>query len=338
MQLLLALSLFGMPLRAGLDTTQCAEPAHSRDTIFVRLSDREGVYAPHLGTVVDVTVEDLTLRSDSTGVTTIYARGIVRRVALDNSHCKQLKNQVASYWNKTKSRLVGSVQGLPIVGAYLGFLDGLPGGLDFFLAMLLLVAVLGYGGYRAYETVIVAREVRDLNLMKLRMEVDKLRYELDEVKERVGATSPRSAGPGRAESTTQQAARPWRIPEIRGMEFLQYKVMRLPSEEEKQARREDWRQRWNSYRTKRAWLPAAMYAWWRLLNSTATVAVAFIGLGALMNVALPLTAPAQFATSSSAVVMLVFAGVGILCLSAFLRLRVRGQLIRTTYREFRRAA
>jgi len=338
-------------LRVGLDTTHCkeendraaiqwngttAEHTPSRDTIFARDPNQAGVHARQLGTIVAVTAEDLTLAEHSGELRKIYSRDVVRRVGLDDAHCDDVKDQVASYWNRTKSLLVASVQKAPGAGPLLGFLDVLPPGVDVVFVTVLLILFLGYGGYRAYETVIVARGVRDLNLVKLRLEIERLRRELDGVQGRSGTPG---ATPELASARLIEEEKPssWRLPEIHAMDFLRYKVLRLPTEEERQDRTERWAKRWTSYGKKRTWLPAAMYGWWRLINGALRVTVAMFGVGALVDVALPLTAPDEFGGAAGVVIMLIFAGLAILCLSWFLQLRERGRIIKATYREFRRA-
>ena len=339
-------------LRVVLSSTHCAEeydraanlwnrgqttPAFNsntlRDTVFVKQRDQEGVYAPEMGKIREITPQDLTLET-ATGPR-IYGREIVRRVGLDTAHCKEQHARVASYWNREKSWLVSVVPGFLNLGPAL---DRLPRGFDLLLAGLVLTAVLVYAGYRAYETVIVARALRELNRLKLRMEVSKLRYEVDSLKQQLGITQGATQEPAEAELSDRDAAtRGWQLSKGDVVGFLKHKVVRVLSDQEKRERAELWRARWESYRTARRWLPGVMYIGWRSLNLVTSGFVLMFGVISFIDIALPYTQPEDFSGGAGVLTSVIFAGLAVLCLSAFLRLRTQGQIVRATYREFLRS-
>ncbi len=264
----------------------------------------------------------------------IYSREIVRQVRLDSAHSSTDREVADKYWNREKGWLITAVRQAPVVGGLLaGPLENASPGAATALSALVLIAILSYAAYRGYGTLIVAREVQELSRRKLQMEVRKLRYELESMRQALGLEQVGEAETERLEKDSSTAG--LRIPEVDVIAFLRQKLGRASTQQAKLERFARWRRVWEAHRSRATWLQQTLYYVHELLNMAGALLSLLFALGFAFDVVLPLVDP----TFGGGIGMsVVFAALSLLCVRAFLRFKREGEVITTTHREFRAGA
>jgi hypothetical protein len=310
----------------------CLSAESGNDAIFVSEPGQKGVYQKNTGRIMELTSNELILMTGSNQL--LYEREAVRRVELEpDIHTEDIHALVRIYWNQQESEIVKAVQNTPIIGPFLSFLDDLSGAARMFLAVLVLFGLILYATYKLYEMLVVTANLRNLNTIKLNMEVRKLRYDLKKIENKLGvaqAVSTEKPAPEEMEKETF----PFRfeIPKVRILDFIKYKILRMFPEEEKKRRIELWRQKWRAIDKKSSWHKEAVYYSRLTLNLLGTIVAFMFSAGFIVDVFLPFVEPTIF-NGASPLISLVFLVFSIISVGSLLRLFAQRRIMRSTYRE-----
>jgi hypothetical protein len=305
----------------------------ANDKLFVAKPGQDGVYTEVNGTIRKLTCNEIIVDVD--GKQTLYERKAVRRVTLSQSQSDEIKKQATICWNQEDSQFVSNTwktfQTIPVIGQVLSaFSDSLNSpAVKMTLVILILAGLLIYVAYKAYEIFYIATNMRNLNIDKLSMEVRKLRYELDAIEMKMGVLPAAKGLPAEMEETTQQRARyHFELPQLRILDFVKYKILRVLMDEEKKKRLQNWRMTWQAYREK----PAALrWLGYKFISVLYLVITALVGMSVLVffiGVFVGVSDP-ELGLSFSA----LFLVLAIIFLSLLLRLLVQRRIIRDAYRE-----
>ena len=299
----------------------------------MRQPGREGVYAYETGCIARLEPGYLVIATGTTFY--IYSRETVRQVRLDSLHPEADHELASRYWNREKGWLITSMHQAPVVGGLLAApLDSAPPWAATLVGALVLVVLVSYAAYRGYGTLVVARHVQELNRRKLQMEVKKLRYELQSLRQTLGLEDAEEA---EAALDSDVPTPGLRIPEIDVLGYLRQKLGSASTEQAKLERRARWRRVWEAHRTEATWLQQTRYYLRELVNIAGALLSLLFGLGFAVDVVLPFVDP-EFGGGGGIVMSAVFAGLTLLCLRGFLHFRREGEAITLSHREFKEAA
>lgn len=133
----------------------CIEPQSTRQMIWCTTSDGKRLHiSPRLASHVEVSREG---RSD-----------------------QEFKavSDLADLWNRETPLVLTAVQGVPFAGGPLEKIaERIPPGMAYSLAVLTLTAFFAFVAYKAWEIGVVSREMQALTLLKLKLDIAKVRYE-----------------------------------------------------------------------------------------------------------------------------------------------------------------
>ena len=309
--------------------------------IFVKEGGKEGTYNVVKGKIEDLTANYIIVERENEHL--LYERAAIKRIEFDEINKDEYektnkyliyKKLVDTRWNRDKSLLVAIVQDVPIFGNSLSILDKLPGAIDIFIAVIVLLSMFLFAGYKAYDKFVTAANIRSLSNKKLMMEIDKLRYEIEGLKKQLRLSTKKSPGDKVPELdlVKEEVARKLVLPQFRILDFIKYKVLRLLSDEEKSQRTEIWQKKWQSYRKKSKWQSVLIYYLRVFINLLLTLFVAMFSIGASVNIILPFTDP-EFSGGASPLISVMFLALFIVSIAILLRLNTNRRITRKTYRE-----
>jgi len=303
-----------------------------KDAIFVSEPGQKGIYHKTTGKIVELTSSEMVIETN--GRELLYKREAVRRVVLaPGVHDEKIQGIVNVYWNRKESEIVKAVMRTPIIGPYLTFLDNLSGAARMFLAILVFLCLVFYAAYKLYEMLVVATNLRNLNTLKLNMEVRKLRYELNDIEERLGV-SPAIPSENASTEEIENGTFPFHleIPKVNILDFIKYKILRIFTEEEKKRRMELQRKKWLVLKEKSKWVRVAVYYFRVLVNLMGTFLAGSFSVGSFVNIILPFIEP-EALNGMSPFYSLVFLLFFIVSFGIFLRSNSQRRIILATYRE-----
>jgi len=309
------------------------------DAIFVSAAGQGGVYHKISGRVVTFTANELILEADNRQV--LYERGVVRQVILDNTHPKGEQDIADLYWNQKESLIitliVKAVQKTPLIGPVLSFLDNVSGNARMFLAILVLCGLLSYAAYKLYEMLVVATNLRSLNTAKLSMEVRKLRYELTTVEQELGLTPTMPVERLTAGEILGRVGAPFHfaVPQIRILDVVKFKILRMLTDEEIKRRTELWRKRWDALQQKPRWRGSVFYYFRMIVNVVGALLAGMFSLGSLADMIIFTFDPSILDANNSPhpLIGFVFVPFFIISTAFFLRLNAQRRIIRRTYQN-----
>lgn len=319
--------------------------------IFVKEEGKEGTYNMEEGTIKDLTSNYIIIKRKTIKENEpppiehlLYERAVVKRIEFLETNKDNYKNPdkylnykklVDTHWNRDKSLLVAAVQDVRIFGD-LSILDKLPGFADVFIAVIVLLSMFSYAGYKAYDKFVTAANIRSLNNKKLTMEIDKLRYEIETLKKQIKLPLKTSPGDKVAELdlAKEEVARKLVLPQFRILDFIKYKLLRLLSDDEKSQRAEFWLKKWQTYRKKNRWQSVLIYYTRVLMNLLVTLVVAMFSIDFFVVMILPFINP-EFTGGASPLISIIFLALFIISIAILLRLNTNRRIIRRTYREAR---
>ena len=305
-----------------------------KDTIFVKEKGKEGLYVEETGTVEKITLKYLILVTKD-GERKLFTRDVVKIVKLDKTHSQQELNLVTMHWNEEQSKLVKAVQGFPIVGESLTFLNELPGATDTLVAIIILLAMLSYAAYKVYEALVISADIRKLNTNKVHMELSKIYFEVAALKKQLGLNfDVTDIEPEISELKQRDIETVFRMPEIHVLEFLKFKILGLLTSEEKKKRSEVWLKKWQNFKMKNNRLPAIIYYPKSLIYFLAVSFVALFCLGSIVNIFLPFINP-DISGGVSPGISLIYIVFFILSLSFLVRLNNRRKILKNSYSKFK---
>lgn len=323
-------------------TLWCQDSKTYNDVIFVKQPGNVSVYSIMTGHIVDLTSGEIIMEIE--GKRLLYTREAVKLVELDKTRKNEIDKNIAAkyqeyqryidiYWNKKKSLIVDTVQKTPFIGTYLGFLEKLPGASGTVLAVLILLAILSYGIYRLYQAFVISTNLRNLNRTKLNMEISKLHYEIESMKKKLGIAEEIALEKIQTQKIDQESILyAFKIPEVRLLDFLKYKILRILTEEERQRRTDLWKKKWQAYKVRPTWQRVLFYNARLLMNLLTTMCVAMFSIGFFFDIFLPFIDPEIF-SGTSPLISLIFIPSFVVSFAFLLRLNAQRRIIRKTYHE-----
>lgn len=247
------------------------------DTIFVADTAQGGRYLAMRGKVVDINRRHIVFQVGE--VQYLFMRRHVKRVIVTEMPFQERKAPVTpraeftnianTYWNNEESQVVAVVKSLPLVGPPVAaLLDDLPRATSTLFAILIFGAVLLGLSYRLYEAVVLTRNMHALNRYKIKLELNKMRYDIVELQHKLGVVEEvswnRDAELALMPSTSSiyQLEQP-----LSPRQILLYKILRLPTRETRDKMSAQWEGECDKYLKNRD-----RHAKWRLF-------IAFSGQG-----------------------------------------------------------
>jgi hypothetical protein len=299
------------------------------DTVFVKQSAQEGIYLEITGKILELTQKHIFMETTD-GERVRYLPVAIKKVGLDTtrSGSEEWQKIVDIYWNKNTSLWVTIIQDM--FGNKGLFLSTMTENSSALLAILILIAILSYIGYRLYEMLIVNADLRKINRTKLTTEIDKLQYEITSIKKQFGIEIRIPAVETTAESggiVQEKISHGFDLPQI---QFIKYKIFRLLTTKEKDERKNRLQNKWKKYKKKSGWKRKIVLFARLSVNTLAIIFVSIFGFGALVDVVLPLADP-TFLAGGSALISLLFFILFYISLVLFIRLRTKRKLIRDSY-------
>jgi hypothetical protein len=326
-------SLAGLVLLAAVMPPRVSHGSEVvEDVIFAVDPSHRGVHTKTMGRILFIRCTELLMETDAQQ--RLYEREAVRRVQLHAAHSDDERRIADVCWNQSESFVVKVVQSVPLIGPYLTFLNHLSGAARTTLAALALLGVAFYLAYKLYELLVVAANVRSLSIAKLRMEVRKLRHEMDSIEKELGLSSAIANHTAKPRNAERAVGLPhFEVPDLRVLDFMKHKLLRMLTEEQKQRRMEVWREKWGALAGKSKWMRKSVYGARVGINLLGLACAGLVCLGALLEIVLLPFIDPSLLVEGFGFVSIFFVLLFITLLAVSLRLYANRQTMRSTYRE-----
>jgi len=256
------------------------------DHIFLKqIGDKPG-YEKIAGEVESVTRNQVLFSQDGTNATYLYTRDEVRRIELGQDDIEDFGDIVADHWSdKDIPRYKSGKEREFIVELIVGFLPGaVVTGFLVLVGLYFLASTL----LQAYQRFVLEGNIKRLNTEKLLSEIDKLRFEVLELRQRLGlsvseqdmfALEERRDQTEDSDAVTAHETKPpaslvglpeIRLPEFHFIKFVKTRVLNIRTPEEFESRKQKLANYWEAQTTgDTGWFKFKYLTY----NSTITVAI-----------------------------------------------------------------
>lgn len=349
MKKILALLLF-LVLPPSAIAQQANTETLQQKTDYIYLKDIEGKlgYLKIPGEVESVTRNHVLFFRQDVNATYLYTRDDVRRIELAGDDTESFGATVGSHWNDKDFPDLKSGDAWAIGGELIS--DYLPGAVVTGFLVLACVYFLASTLLQAYQRFVLEGNIKRLNTEKLLGEIDKLRIEVFEMRQRLGISTSAEEMLSREDEETpagepsvavrgippveRRAVLPeMRLPETHIIEFVKTRILHIRSPEEFEARKQNLFGYWQTENAKNPdWFRLRYHAY----NTAMTVAIWFgwiFALGLIGNVVGYFTDPSYAEIVGEDQTILFFSVICAVLIVAVIRLGQKRKLRRAAYRQ-----
>lgn len=332
-------------VNATSDTPDSADTGSVTDYIFLKNTQDGLGYRKVPGEVVDATKDYVLFSAEGKKDVHLYTRDEVRRIEVGDDD-KRLRSLVSRYWNEQRNLQRGE-RGFWEWSADI-VTELLPGGI--------LISVLVFVGlyfvvsatFQAYQRFVLESHIKRLNTAKLVSEIDKLRFEVIDLRKRLGLPIADTAPSAHSEDsayTEAVAEKPRRVehkaatlsnihfPDFPFVQFMKHTVLGVPNETKFSAAKIRLVRQWQKARERNeAWFKLR-YALYSLSTFTVMLIAWLFILGTVGPILLLFVDPIyreELGGGGYAIVMLLMAAGLVMAVT---RLRYSRKIRRAAYEE-----
>lgn len=347
MKKIFTLIILAMTLPVAIADEGATDAPQTRtDHIFLKDENGKLGYVMTPGEVKDITPDHVLFIEDGSEATYLYTRDDVRRIELGEDDEQAFRSIVDRHWNQTN--IFSHKDKTPLEMAFHLFLNFLPGAVLTGFLVLVCLYFLTSTLLQAYQRFVLEGNIKRLNTEKLMSEIDKLRIEVIELRQRLGlsaseeellsqedrerAIKSATATRGTVPLEGRISLPGFHLPEFHFIDFFKETILHIRTEKEFEARKQRLVARWQTEsETSPGWLRTKYHAY----TGAMTIAIWlgwFFALGAVGNIVGYFADPLYQQELGGGVVITVVI-MGIALIVAVIRLGQKRKLRKEAYRQ-----